>query len=72
MIHGVEKKYRAEAIICGESYDVNLISGPDENDMCLVDVLFEEGDFVERIGVYKKNVFPLGEMAIARMMNTLN
>jgi len=59
----------AEAIICGESYDVKIVSGPDEEGICLVDVPFEDGEFVERIGILKSNIFPLNENAIQELMN---
>lgn len=67
MVQEEKNKNSAEAIICGESYDVNLIEGPDGNDMCLVDVLFDDGNYAERLGVYRKNVYPVGENAIFLM-----
>lgn len=62
-------KCNAEAIICGEAYDVKIISGPDDEGICLVDVPFEDGGFVERIGVLRANIFPLNEIAIEELMN---
>jgi hypothetical protein len=48
----------AEAIICGETYDVYIVKdGEYDTDLCIVDVLFENG-FVERLAVVRGNVFP--------------
>ena len=58
----------AEAVICGEVYDVSLVKGPDSDDMCLVDVPQGNGDFFERIAVVKDNIYPRTERAISLLM----
>ncbi len=59
----------AEAIICGEAYDVKLISGPDQYGLYVVDVPFEQGSFIERLAVYKSNIFPLRETVEERLLS---
>lgn len=54
----------AEAVICGELFDVKVISGPNIHDLVTVDVPFENGCFVERVAVTKENVFPYTDKAV--------
>jgi len=58
----------AEAIICGETYDVKVVSSPDEDDLCTVDIPFEGGEFVERMAIIKSNIYPRSEKAVALLM----
>lgn len=57
----------AEAIICGESYDVKVICGPNNSGLCVIDVLFSHG-FTERIAVNRKNLFPRKKSAAITLM----
>jgi len=59
----------AEAIICGDTYDVRVVEGPDSDDLCVVDVPFCDGSFIERLAVMKDNVFPKEESAIFLLMS---
>ena len=58
----------AEAIICGETHDVKIVSGPKGDDLCTVDIPFEGGEFVERLAVVKGNIYPRSESAITLLM----
>lgn len=55
-----EFECNAEAIICGESYEVRVVEGPDEEDMLKVDVPFWDAGFVESLWIPAGNVFPKG------------
>jgi len=50
-------KTNATAIICGETYNVKVIKGPDKDGMTTVDVMFAGGDWIERMGIMKENVW---------------
>jgi len=58
----------AEAIVCGETYDVRIVTGPGADDLCTVDVPFEGGEFIERLAIIKDNIFPRSEVAITLLM----
>lgn len=63
------KKPNAEAIICGETYDVQILEGPNVEGLCAVDVFFDyDDDFVERLAVHHSNIFPKDENAISFLM----
>ncbi len=48
----------AEAIICGETYDVIVLSGPNEDGLCKIEVLFDNGNFTETMAISRDNIFP--------------
>jgi len=57
----------AEAIVCGETYDVKIVTGPDDDNLCKVDIPFAS-DFVERVAVLRSNIFPRDEVAVSILM----
>ncbi len=59
----------ATATICGETYDVRLVSGPNIEGLCVVDVPFGNGEFVERLAVVKANIHPTDEEAVELLTN---
>lgn len=56
-------KTNATAIICGETYNVRVITGPDKKGFYMVEVMFAEGDWTEKMGIMKENVW-LDEMEV--------
>lgn len=50
-------KTNATAIICGETYEVKVVTGPDVSGFYTVDVMFADGDWTERMGIMKENVW---------------
>ena len=50
-------KTNATAIICGETYNVRYVKGPNKDGMCTVIVPFANGDWTEKMAITKENVW---------------